>query len=81
MGLRKSESDDAMQIHVAAAIAEVDAIVKRLFQPDRQMTKLSTFSINRKVHSNKLQRFVKVHFHKLERLYKNTDIYSTLVIQ
>ena len=39
MGLRKSESDDAMQIHVAAAIAEVDAIVKRLFQPDRQMTK------------------------------------------
>ena len=34
--LRDSETDDAMLAHVAAAIEEVDSIVKRLFAPGQQ---------------------------------------------
>lgn len=34
--LRDSETDDAMLAHVAAAIEEIDAIVKRLFAPGEQ---------------------------------------------
>ena len=34
--MRDSETDDAMLAHVAAAIEEVDAIVKRLFAAPEQ---------------------------------------------
>ena len=37
--LRDSETDDAMLTHVGAAIEEIDAIVKRLFAPERKMEK------------------------------------------
>jgi hypothetical protein len=39
IGLRNNERDDVMLCHVGAAIDEVDKIVKRLFQPDLQLTK------------------------------------------
>ena len=34
--MRDSETDDAMLAHVAAAIEEIDAIVKRLFAPEQR---------------------------------------------
>ena len=37
--MRDSETDDAMLTHVGAAIEEIDAIVKRLFAPERKMEK------------------------------------------